>query len=103
MKRKLEDQAVAVYVEKLRELKPLLSERYHVVKLSVFGSFVRDEQEQGSDLDVLVTFSQAPGLLAFASLKNLLSDILEVDVDLVMEEALKPEIGKRILEEVVPV
>jgi predicted nucleotidyltransferase len=42
-------------------------------------------------------------LLRFIELENELSDELGVKVDLVMREALKPRIGERILEEVVPV
>jgi len=40
-------------------------------------------------------------LLKFIELENYLSDLLKVKVDLVMKSALKPRIGKHILEEVV--
>jgi hypothetical protein len=64
---------------------------------------VRDEQGPESDLDLLVTFSEPPGLIQFVALKNHLSDLLDVQVDLVMRDALKPRLGERILQEVVPV
>ena len=35
------------------------------------------------------------------NLKNYLTDLLEIDVDLVMKKALKPNLGRRILREVV--
>jgi len=85
-----------------REL-PHLKERFKVKSIELFGSYVRGEQEEGSDLDVLVEFEGAPSLLKFIEMENHLSDILGVKVDLVMKDALKPAIGKRILEEVVPV
>jgi predicted nucleotidyltransferase len=44
-----------------------------------------------------------PGLLKFIELENYLTDLLGIKVDLVMQENLKPRIGKRILREVVPV
>ncbi|HEY2294756.1 MAG TPA: nucleotidyltransferase family protein [Thermoanaerobaculia bacterium] len=91
------------YIVLLHELLPELAEKHHVRSLEVFGSYVRDEQTPESDLDVLVTFDEAPGLLGYISLENHLSDLLGVKVDLVMKSALKPRIGQNILREAVPV
>lgn len=88
------------YIRKLREMLPELKERYHVSYLGVFGSYVRGEQKPGSDLDVLVEFSKTPTIFKFVNLENYLSDALGVKVDLVMKDALKPNIGKCILSEV---
>ena len=74
-----------------------------VKSLGVFGSFVKGEQTENSDLDLLVEFNETPGLLRFIAMENYLSDLLGVKVDLVMKDALKSAIGKRILAEVVPV
>jgi hypothetical protein len=82
---------------------PELRRTYHVESLGIFGSYVRDEQNPESDLDILVTFSEPPGLIQFVALENHLSDLLGVQVDLVMKNALKPHLGERILQEVVPV
>lgn len=71
--------------------------------LEVFGSYVRNEQTPESDLDVLVTFEQAPGLFEFVELRDRLSDVLGVTVDLVMKTALKPRLKQRILDEAIPV
>jgi uncharacterized protein len=81
--------------------KSLLQERYRVQELGVFGSYVRQEQTEASDVDVLVEFSEIPSLLKFVNLENYLSDNLGVKVDLVHKAGLKPRIGKRILAEVV--
>jgi predicted nucleotidyltransferase len=89
--------------ELLRQQMPLLSERYRVKTLSMFGSYAGREQRPDSDLDLLVTFDQLPSLLKFIELENYLTDTLGVKVDLVMPDALKPRIGQRILSEVVPV
>lgn len=64
---------------------------------------MRYEARPDSDLDLLVTFDEAPGLLAFVELEDHLSDLLGVSVDLVMESARKPHIGGRVREEAVPV
>jgi uncharacterized protein len=87
----------------LRQQMPLLSERYRVKTLKMFGSYVRHEQRPDSDLDLLVTFDKLPSLLKFIELENYLTDILGVKVDLVMPDTLKPRIGQRILSEVIPV
>ena len=82
---------------------PRLRREYAVLSLGLFGSYVRGEQHKQSDLDVLVEFSKAPGMLRFLALERDLSQLLGVSVDLVQKEALKPSIGKRILEEVLSI
>jgi predicted nucleotidyltransferase len=89
--------------EKLHQQLPILAERYRVKSLGLFGSYVRNEQDEGSDLDLLVTFDATPSLLKFIELENYLTDYLGIKVDLVMQDALKPRIGERILSEAVSV
>ena len=84
---------------KLKEELPLLRTQYYVTTLEVFGSYVRNEQTPKSDLDILVTFSQAPSLFKFIELEDSLSELLGVKVDLVMRSSLKTNIGRRILAE----
>jgi len=90
-------------LELLRQQIPLLTERYSVETLEVFGSYVRSEQKQDSDLDILVTFGEVSSLLTFIAIENYLSDLLGIKVDLVMKDSLKPKIGKQILREAIPV
>ncbi len=90
-------------LEILRQQIPMLTERYSVETLEVFGSYVRSEHRQDSDLDILVTFREVPSLLTFIALENDLSDLLSVKVDLVMKDSLKPKIGGQILREAIPV
>lgn len=91
------------FMEILRQQRPILAEQYNVATLELFGSYVRQEQHEGSDLDILVTFSKPPSLFKFVRLENHLSDTLGVKVDLVMKDSLKPAIGKNILREAIPV
>lgn len=90
-------------ISTLRALKPELESRYQVEQVALFGSYVHQAEHSDSDLDVLVQFREAPSLLQFIELENALSESLGLKVDLVMREALKPRIGRRILEEMVPV
>ena len=89
--------------EILRQHLPLLEERYGVASLGLFGSYVRREAGPASDLDVLVRFHRTPGLIRFVELENYLSDLLGIPVDLVMADALKPNVARRVLAEVEPV
>ena len=82
---------------------PELRERYGVHALWIFGSYLRGEQYKGSDLDVLVEFEWTPSFFEFVRLERYLSEILKIKVDLVMKSALKPVIGRHILEEAQPI
>lgn len=86
--------------EKVARLLPILKEKYKLKSIGVFGSYVRNAQREGSDVDILVSFSEKPGFFKYIELENYLSDALQAKVDLVMQEALKPNIGRRILKEV---
>lgn len=85
----------------LRENRKKFISRYHIKSLGLFGSYIRNEQKAGSDLDVLVEFEELPSLFEFVRLQNELHDLIGIKVDLVMKDTLKPAIGKRILREVV--
>ncbi|MGK7883404.1 MAG: nucleotidyltransferase family protein [Crocosphaera sp.] len=88
---------------RLKEQVAYLKQQYHIKKLGIFGSYVRGEETPNSDLDILVEFESGYrfGLLTFCHLENYLSDVLGVEVDLVMKDSLKPKIGQQILSEVI--
>ncbi|HET6527541.1 MAG TPA: nucleotidyltransferase family protein [Balneolaceae bacterium] len=88
-------------VEVLKDELPYLKEKYKVESISLFGSYVRNEQTSISDLDLLVTFTETPGFIKFVNLENYLSDELGIEVDLVMKDALKTNISTRIKEEAI--
>lgn len=91
--------------ETLVPLKKELKEKYSVKSIGVFGSYARGQQKKTSDVDILVEFDESAelSLLDFIGLENYLSSVLGVKVDLVEKQALKPRIGKHVLEEVVSV
>ncbi len=84
----------------IRDTKTELASLYGVRNVGVFGSFVRGQQHQRSDIDILVSFNGEIDLFDFIELREYLEARLHNKVDLVMETALKPAIGKRILAEV---
>ena len=85
---------------RLREIRPDLASRYHILSLGLFGSYGRGTPTRRSDVDILVSFTEAPSLFTFVRLKGELERCLGRRVDLVMREALRPAIGRRILAEV---
>jgi predicted nucleotidyltransferase len=88
-------------ISQLRKMQPELRRRYPIREIGVFGSYIRGEQTDGSDLDILVHLDEGVGLFELAGLQQDLSDSLGVKVDLVMKDALKRRIGRRILSEAV--
>ena len=82
---------------------PSLQQDRGVKSLGIFGSYAKRSNNRRSDLDLLVEFESAPTMFEFVRLERHLSTILGVKVDLVMKTSLKPEIGQRILAEVIPV
>lgn len=87
----------------LRKYLPELRDRYGVSYLGIFGSYVRGEQNETSDVDILVEFDRPGTLLDLIHLQNELVDRLGVRVDLVEKNGLKPAIKPYVLAEVVPV
>jgi predicted nucleotidyltransferase len=85
----------------LQDHKANLKDEYGVIEIGIFGSYTKGSQRKTSDVDILVEFEKAIDLFTFVQLKNHLSDLLGVNVDLVLKKALKPKIGERILSETV--
>jgi predicted nucleotidyltransferase len=89
----------------LQAQKPYLAERYGVVELGVFGSYVRGEQRPDSDLDVLIELEKPPriSLIGLVELEYDLSEALGLKVDVALKKNLRKRIGQRILSEVIPI
>ena len=84
----------------IKNSKPAMEFQYGVKRLGLFGAYVKEKQHKKSDIDILVTFNRDIDLFDFLDLREYLESQLHAKVDLVMESALKPAIGKRILSEV---
>lgn len=69
-------------------------------KLGIFGSYVRGEQKEDSDVDILVTFEEPVSLLKLVSFENYLQDITGINVDVIPEKSIRPELRDIILNEV---
>jgi predicted nucleotidyltransferase len=82
-----------------------LLKQFGVRELRLFGSAVRGEAVEASDLDLLAEYDQtAPvGLFEFVRLQRALSELLGRPVDLATPEALHPALREQILQEAVRV
>ncbi len=76
---------------------------HHAAAPRVFGSVARGEDEPGSDVDLLVDFTDEASLLDEIGLRLALSDLLRVEVDVVAADSLRGRIRERVLREAVEV
>lgn len=87
--------------KKLVSLKKELHERYAVSKIEVFGSYVRGEQREKSDLDVLVEFDRTIDLLDLVSLEMYISEQLGIKADVIPKRSIRSELRDIILNEAI--
>ncbi len=88
----------------LRSRTPELKQKYQIRGIWVFGSYVKGEQTERSDLDLLVEFE--PGYKTFKNymrLKYALEEILGMKVDLILRNSLRKEIRETVFKEAVNV
>ena len=74
-------------------------ERYEVKRAAVFGSFVRGEQTEKSDVDILVEFKGEKSLLDLSGLRIELEETLKRKVDVLTYKSLHPLLKDKILKE----
>ncbi len=75
-------------VKTLQNHQKELEKEFHLSTIGVFGSYVRNEQTEDSDIDILVDFSEPIGI-QFIDLANTLEKILDHQVDLVSKNGIK--------------
>lgn len=85
----------------LRGQKDKLRKNYRVKEIGIFGSYVRGEQKEISDLDILVEFDEPVSLLWLVKVEIYLSELLGIKVDLVPKKDVRPELKERILKEAI--
>ncbi len=90
-------------IEAVREKIIDVLHRNDVKRASFFGSIVRGEMTEESDVDILVEFEGRKSLLDLAHLKNDLEDTINRRVDILTYKSLHPRLKDRILAEQVPI
>lgn len=82
------------------EIKQILS-KHGMSNIRVFGSTARGEDEPGSDIDLLVSVQKPLGYLTQARIEKQLKNLLGTNVDLVMDNAIRPDLEPSILTDAV--
>ncbi len=84
----------------LSRYKPILIKKYNVQTIGIFGSYARGMASENSDLDILVQFEKPIGL-DFITLAEELESLLQVKVDLVSVNAIKPKMMNYVKESLI--
>ena len=93
----------AEVLDLLRTHKPTLEQRFGVTKLALFGSFARDKATEKSDIDILVHFDGPATSKTYFGVQFYIEDLLERQVDLVTDKALRDELRPYVEREAVSV
>lgn len=84
----------------LTQLKPELTEKYFVNSIGLFGSIVRDDFTENSDVDIIVDFSKPIGI-EFIDLADYIESKLSKKIDLVSRNGIKPKYFHQIEPEII--
>jgi len=87
----------------LRGYMPVIRRDFGVRRIALFGSTVRGDAREDSDLDILVEFESGPTFLSYMGLKVFLEDQMGRKVDLATPDALKPRLRPVVEREAVDV
>ena len=90
-------------VQQHRDSIRALVAKHHAAAPRIFGSVARGDDQPGSDVDLLVDFTDEASLLDEIGLRLALADLLRVDVDVVAADSLRGPMRERVLGEAVEV
>ena len=93
-------QSTQEILDTIRQAKRHLSATFHLQTVGVFGSVIREEQREGSDIDVLVVLDAKADLLDLIGIGQYLEEQLHARVDVVPRAALRQEFRDQVLKEV---
>lgn len=93
----MEISSVEEIVTYLKNNKKFLYDRFGVIRIGIFGSFVRNEQTHSSDIDMVVEIEKSrTNIHSFLQLKRFLEKDLAREIDLGFEHTLKPILREKI-------
>ncbi|MEN3001914.1 MAG: nucleotidyltransferase family protein [Armatimonadota bacterium] len=88
--------------KRIRACEQELYRLYKARVIGIFGSYARGTPREDSDVDILVEFESGASLFDLGGAQAMLSEVLDMPVDVVPREDLRPELRARIEREVVP-
>lgn len=81
---------------KLQQTKPILESEFGITSLGLFGSYARNEQNNDSDIDIVILNMNRKNGLTIARAQRYLSELLHKNVDLGLYDSLRPYIKNQI-------
>lgn len=85
----------------LKEIKKEIKLKFKVKSIGLFGSYVKDLQNESSDIDFLVEFEKSADLFHYMGLILFLEEKFKRKVDVISKPAIKEDLRETILQEVV--
>jgi predicted nucleotidyltransferase len=83
-------------IKKLKELKPILKEKFGIEEFAVFGSMAREDYKEDSDVDIAIIKAKKKDYFQMIETKYFLEKILNKKVDMGYYDSIRPIIKKRI-------
>lgn len=74
---------------KLVEIKPILISKYPVERIAIFGSFARNEQDENSNVDIMIELNGKIGI-DFFRMADEIEDYLGIKTDVASKNGIKP-------------
>ncbi len=90
-----------IIIQELKKVKPILSQKYGLTELALFGSFSRNEETDLSDFDIMVNFKNSLGFNYFDMVYELEEMFKEKKVQVVSRGGIKPKYFERIKEDLI--
>lgn len=98
----MENSTIGEIVTYLKNNKSFLYDRFGVIRMGIFGSYIKDMQTKSSDIDMVVEFqNDRKNIHSFLNLKRFLEKELSRKVDLGFEHSLKPIVRENIKDEII--
>ncbi len=88
-------------ISTLNSFREIIRKEYKAEVIGLFGSYVRGEQKETSDIDIIVRFLDDASLLDLVGLADFLEEELKIKVDIVPIDTIRKEIKEDVLREAV--
>ncbi|MDE6129449.1 MAG: nucleotidyltransferase domain-containing protein [Lachnospiraceae bacterium] len=70
-------------IEHIRQVVMGLIDKYHISRVTLFGSRAGENYREDSDVDLIMEFSRQISLITLASITNELEELLQLKVDVI--------------------
>jgi predicted nucleotidyltransferase len=89
-----------IITDRIRQAKPMLMQEYGLSSIGIFGSMARQDDNEQSDIDIVVAFSRPVGM-EFIELADALEKLTGRRVDLVSQKGLSARSFNFIKDEII--